>query len=288
MMRIVLLLALAPLVQADSTQQASTQLDSDKMHIQAKIKSLEKSAEGFQLTERDESQIKGFASTAQKEAADTFHTRRENALNAYKTSLANLQALPPTANKTDAENKVKQDKNEVDRLQEDEDNYAKKKLSQMQHSRKEAVIGTLNDAKNTVRQMKKNRNQLEDARRNEGWSEQRYEREEMNNEKWAEDAQLLAERQKDNATDIVDRTFGRAEGYLENLQAQARQERAADMDQKTSSSVWAIQDLVVSPASFAPSIGLCLLAIASVGLTRAMSAWSLRTRATPAALPLLG
>merc|ERR1711977_80030 len=145
-------------------------------------------------------------------------TRRENALNAYKTSLANLQALPPTANKTDAENKVNQDKNKVDRLQEDEDNYAK----------------------------------------------------------------------KDNATDIVDRTFGRAEGYLEDLQAQARQERAADTDQQTSSSVWAIQDLVVSPASFVPSIGLCLLAIASVGLTRATSAWSLRTRATPAALPLLG
>jgi len=258
MMCALLSLAMVTLASADNAQQWASTIDADKTHITSKIQSLEHSAKAMMLLEKDHSKIHSFANEAHEAASDKYQTRIEDA----------------QGNAT-----------RMHELEEDEKTYAKKYLHDMREARKSRVLKTLGETKDAVEQMKRDRNYLEDARRTQGWSEQRFEGEEMDNEMWAEHAQLHAERHTDNATETIERIFGHAESDLEDMMMSTDTETKGGKD-----SLAPFQDLAtMSAASFIPSIGLCLLAIASltVGLVRFLIT---RTRPIPniPAEPLLG
>merc|ERR1711959_151615 len=120
MMRTFLVLALVPLARADTaanTQNWAAQVETDKSHITSKIHSLESSAGGLNLLEKDDTKIRGFASKAQQAAAQAYQARIQDAQNDYQTSQAALKALSPTANKTNAENKVRETRRNLNKLE---------------------------------------------------------------------------------------------------------------------------------------------------------------------------
>jgi hypothetical protein len=283
----------------------------DRTNLEAAIKDVESVQSDIRRAAQNRTHAdnmgRQLAEEAQREVHSAAKAQQAKATSDYNIALVALQKAPATGNWEDAEKSARQKSDDVHKAENEEEKMAKDKLNSRRKARSEEVRKSYRGALDAARTMLKDRNRLENAEEREGDSERAREKEEMQNEFYAERLRDHAERQKDDADDAIDLVFRRAEDHLEHNQGKNRAARRTADHERHQAIQEAVETLqtetevkanknakkgkewhILLAIRYDASTPLLLLAAASVGLLVLFVKRSRRRPIQNLAPPLLG